>query len=169
MDEVGSKFEKGEYFVPEMLISARAMKAALTLLKPLLVQQDVETQGMVVVGTVKGDLHDTGKNLVGMMLEGAGFEVFDLGTDVPAEEFVQAAIENHSSLMAQSALLTTTMRKMDSVISELQKAGVRDHVRVMIGSAAVSEDFAREVGADGYAQDAGRAANLARVLVGPDR
>jgi len=165
MTEVGRKFEEGEYFVPEMLISARAMQSGLAILKPLLIAADVEATGKVVIGTVQGDLHDIGKNLVGMMLEGAGFELVDLGTDVRAEQFVQAVQENNPDLVAMSALLTTTMPSMKTTIDALMQAGVRGRVKVIIGGAPVTADYAAEIGADGFAADASRAATLATELV----
>ena len=166
MTEVGSLFERGELFVPEMLASARAMQAGLALIKPLLVTQGIEAAGKIVIGTVKGDLHDIGKNLVGMMLEGAGFEVFDLGTDVPPERFGHAAQEHGVLLIAMSAMLTTTMENMRSTMGAIAEAGVRGKVKVMIGGAPVTDAFAKEIGADGYAADASRAVALARSLFG---
>jgi len=165
MSEVGRMFEEGEYYVPEMLIAARAMQAGLAILKPLLVASDVKATGTIVIGTVQGDLHDIGKNLVGMMLEGAGFELVDLGTDVQAEQFVQAVRDHQPDLVAMSALLTTTMPSMKKTIDALQDAGVRDNVKVIIGGAPVTPEYAAEIGADGFAADAGRAASLANELV----
>jgi 5-methyltetrahydrofolate--homocysteine methyltransferase len=165
MSEVGRMFEEGEYYVPEMLIAARAMQAGLAILKPLLVASDVQATGTIVIGTVQGDLHDIGKNLVGMMLEGAGFELVDLGTDVQAEQFVQAVRDHQPDLVAMSALLTTTMPSMKKTIDALQDAGVRDSVKVIIGGAPVTPEYATEIGADGFAADAGRAASLANELV----
>ena len=166
MSEVGQKFEEGEYFVPEMLISARAMQAGLAILKPLLIASDVQATGTIVIGTVQGDLHDIGKNLVGMMLEGAGFELVDLGTDVHADQFVQAVRDNEPDLVAMSALLTTTMPSMKATIDALIQAGVRDSVKIIVGGAPVTEDYAISIGADGFAVDASRAASLANTLVG---
>lgn len=166
MAEVGRLFEAGEYFVPEVLIAARAMKAGLTILKPKLIEADVEPVGTVAAGTVKGDLHDIGKNLVCMMLEGAGFEIMDLGTDVSPESFVDAVKNEGVDLVAMSALLTTTMPNMKTTLDALQEAGVRDKVRVMVGGAPVTQAYADEIGADGYAADASRAATLAKQLVG---
>jgi 5-methyltetrahydrofolate--homocysteine methyltransferase len=166
MAEVGRLFEAGEYFVPEVLIAARAMKAGLTILQPKLVEADVEPVGTVAAGTVKGDLHDIGKNLVCMMLEGAGFEIVDLGTDVSPESFVNAVKNEGVDLIAMSALLTTTMPNMQTTLDALQEAGVRDSVRVMVGGAPVTQAYADEIGADGYAADASRAATLAKELVG---
>jgi 5-methyltetrahydrofolate--homocysteine methyltransferase len=165
MDEVGSRYECGEYFVPEMLISVRAMKEALKLLKPLLVESDVRPAGKVVAGTVKGDLHDIGKNLVCMMLEGAGFEIVDLGCDVPVEKFVAAAREG-ADLVALSALLSTTMPNIKATIEALGEAGLRDQLKIMIGGAPLNHGVAREYGADGYAADATAAVALARSLAG---
>jgi 5-methyltetrahydrofolate--homocysteine methyltransferase len=165
MAKVGKLFEEGEYFVPEMLIAARAMKAGLALLKPRLMEADVEPAGKVAAGTVKGDLHDIGKNLVCMMLEGAGFEIVDMGTDVAPEQFVAAVQEQGVDLIAMSALLTTTMPNMQATIEALQEAGVRDNVGVMIGGAPVTDAYAEEIGADGYAPDASRAVSLAKSLM----
>ncbi|MEW6504169.1 MAG: corrinoid protein [Chloroflexota bacterium] len=166
MQEVGRLFEEGEYFVPEMLVAARAMQAGMNLLKPRLVQAEVASSGKVVAGTVKGDLHDIGKNLVCMMLEGAAFEIIDLGTDVPPEKFVEAVESSGAQLVALSALLTTTMPNMKHTIEALQQAGLRQKVRVMVGGAPVTETFARQIGADGYAPDASRAVSLAKSLMG---
>lgn len=166
MKEVGVRFEAGDFYVPEMLIAARAMQAGLAILKPYLVQSGIESTGKVVIGTVKGDLHDIGKNLVAMMLEGAGFEIVDLGTDVTPEKFVAAIKEYDASLIGMSALLTTTMSNMKMVITALKDAGLRDRVKVMIGGAPVTETYAKEIGADGYAPDASRAVTLAKSLVG---
>jgi 5-methyltetrahydrofolate--homocysteine methyltransferase len=163
MTEVGRMFEQGEFFVPEMLISARAMKAGLALLTPHLKNANVQAAGKVAIGTVKGDLHDIGKKLVGMMLEGTGFEVRDLGTDVAPEAFVSAAED--VDVIALSALLTTTMSNMKDVVDALQTAGKRSRVKVIIGGAPVTEEFARRIGADGYAPDASRAASLAKSLL----
>ena len=165
MQEVGDRFEKGEFFVPEMLISARAMKEGMAILKPLLQQQGVKAIGKVVIGTVKGDLHDIGKNLVGMMLEGAGFEVIDLGTDVSPEKFIQAIKDHGANLVGLSALLTTTMLSMKSIIAAMQTAGLRAKAKVIIGGAPVTEAFAREIGADGYGQDASHAVRVAKQLL----
>jgi len=165
MAEVGRLFEEGEYFVPEMLIAARAMQAGLAVLKPQLIESDVQSTGRVVIGTVKGDLHDIGKNLVAMMLEGAGFEIFDLGTDVSPERYVQAARETDAHIVAMSALLTTTMPAMESTIAALQEAGLREQVRVMVGGAPITQDYANRIGADGFAPDASRAVTAAKALV----
>lgn len=165
MAEVGRLFEEGEYFVPEMLISARAMKSAMALLKPFLQQGEVKFAGKVIIGTVKGDLHDIGKNLVSLMLEGAGFQVQDLGSDVSPEKYITAIKEANPDIMAMSALLTTTMVNMKTTIQALEEAGLRGKVKVMIGGAPVTEAFAQQIGADGYAPDASRAVAVARSLV----
>jgi 5-methyltetrahydrofolate--homocysteine methyltransferase len=164
MAEVGRLFEEGEYFVPEMLISARAMKGAMALLKPYLQEADVKFAGTVVIGTVKGDLHDIGKNLVGLMLEGAGFQVKDLGSDVTPEKYVEAVRETGANIIAMSALLTTTMVNMKSTITAIEEAGLRDKVKIMIGGAPVTDSFAKQIGADGYAPDASRAVAVAKTL-----
>ena len=166
MAEVGKLFEEGEYFVPEMLIAARAMKAGLAILKPRLVDEDIKPIGKVAAGTVKGDLHDIGKNLVCMMLEGAGFEILDLGTDVSPDQFVDSVKNQGVGVIAMSALLTTTMPNMKNTLEALEEAGIRDSVKVMIGGAPVTQAYADEVGADGYAPDASRAASLAKELLG---
>ncbi len=165
MGEVGRLFEEGEYFVPEMLIAARAMKTGMEILKPRLVDADIQPVGKIIAGTVKGDLHDIGKNLVCMMLEGAGFQVVDLGTDVSPEAFVAAVNEHQPDFMAMSALLTTTMPSMQSTIEALKTAGLRDHVKVLIGGAPINNAYAEKIGADGYAQDASRAVKLAKSLI----
>jgi 5-methyltetrahydrofolate--homocysteine methyltransferase len=165
MGEVGKLFEEGEYFVPEMLIAARAMKAGLALLRPLLVAADVKPAGKVAAGTVKGDLHDIGKNLVCMMLEGAGFEIVDLGVDVPAEKFIDAVVNQGVDIVAMSALLTTTMPNMKGTLEAIKAAGVRDKVKIMVGGAPVTDAYAKEIGADGYAADASRAVTLAKALM----
>jgi len=165
MDEVGKRFECNEYFVPELLIAARAMKTALTLLTPHLAAAGVETAGRVVIGTVQGDLHDIGKNLVASMLEGAGFEVIDLAVDVPAEKFIDAAKEQNGTILALSALLTTTMTEMKNVIKALEEAGIRDQTKVIIGGAPITQQYADEIGADGYSDNASAAVAVARKLV----
>jgi 5-methyltetrahydrofolate--homocysteine methyltransferase len=162
MAEVRKLFEEGEYFVPEMLIAARAMKAGLAI-KPLLVDSGIEPVGKIAVGTVKGDLHDIGKNLVAMMLEGAGFEIVVLGTDVMPEKFVEAA-KSGVNMIGLSALLTTTMPSMEATLQALVEAGLRDQVKVIIGGAPVTAEYAAKIGADGYAPDASQAANLAKSL-----
>lgn len=165
MAEVGRRFEAQEYFLPEMLIAARAMKEGMAILKPYLVEADIEPVGRVVLGTVKGDLHDIGKNLVEMMLEGAGFEVIDLGVDVPPEQFVEAIREHQPHFLGMSALLTTTMPGMSATIKALSQSELRDQVTVMVGGAPVTQQFANEIGADLYAPDASAAANRARTLL----
>lgn len=161
MSEVGKLFEEGEFFVPEMLIAARAMQTGLALLKPQLVKADIKSAGKVIAGTVKGDLHDIGKNLVAMMLEGAGFEVIDLGVDVDPEEFVEAARKLKPDILAMSALLTTTMPSMEKTVGILRDTGVFDGGKVIVGGAPVTPDYADEINADGFATDASRAATLA--------
>jgi len=165
MAEVGQLFEDGEYFVPELLVAARAMQGGLEILKPLLVVEAVEPIGKVVTGTVKGDLHDIGKNLVGIMMEGAGFEIIDMGTDVSPEKFVEAVKESGAQVVAMSALLTTTMANMPDTIKAFDEAGLRDTVKIMIGGAPVTEDYAKKIGADGYAPDASQAAKVALSFV----
>ncbi len=165
MDEVGDLFQKGEYFVPEMLVAARAMKGGVDVLKPLLVESGVEAVGKIVVGTAKGDLHDIGKNLVVMALEGAGFEVVDLGVDVAAEKFVAAVKEHKPVAVGLSALLTTTMASMQEVIEMLEKEGLRGSVKVMVGGAPLDQEFADEIGADFYGADPTAGKNYARSLV----
>ncbi|HGE72816.1 TPA: cobalamin-binding protein [Candidatus Poribacteria bacterium] len=165
MSVVGEKFKNNEFYVPEVLIAARAMHGAMEILKPLLATSGVEPIGKVAIGTVKGDLHDIGKNLVVMMLEGAGFEVMDLGIDVPAEKFVDA-VKQGAQIVAMSALLTTTMTAMKTTIDALKEAGVRDMAKVLIGGAPVTQNFADEIGADGYARDAASGADKARELLG---
>jgi 5-methyltetrahydrofolate--homocysteine methyltransferase len=165
MAEVGRRFERGESFVPEMLLAARAMQSGLALLRPQLVKADFKSTGKVAIGTVKGDLHDIGKNLVGMMLEGAGFELLDLGTDVAPEKVVSAVKEHKPDIVALSALLTTTMPNMKATIEALKAAGLRQVVKVMIGGAPVTEAYAQQIGADGYSPNAARAVTLAKSLV----
>jgi 5-methyltetrahydrofolate--homocysteine methyltransferase len=165
MDRVGVDFKNGDLFVPEVLIAARAMDAGMKVLRPLLVENDVPFVGKFVVGTVKGDLHDIGKNLVKMMIEGAGFQTIDLGTDVTPESFVAAVKEHKPEIIGMSALLTTTMLQMKSTIEALQGAGLRDSVKVMIGGAPVTAAFAKQIGADGFAPDAASAVEVARSLV----
>ncbi len=165
MDEVGKRFECNEYFVPELLIAARAMKTSLEILTPSLAEAGAEPVGRVVIGTVQGDLHDIGKNLVASMLEGGGFQVIDLGVDVPPEKFVEAAKEKDGTILALSALLTTTMTMMKNVIDALDKAGVRTNTRVIIGGAPITQQYADEIGADGYSDNASAAVALARKLV----
>ena len=165
MAEVGQRFENGQYYVPEMLISARAMQAGMNALKPYISEGDITAAGTVVIGTVAGDLHDIGKNLVSVMLEGAGFTILDLGTDVPASQFVEAVGEHKPEVLAMSALLTTTMTNLKTVIDSLGEAGVRDQVKVLIGGAPVTQAYADQIGADGYAPDASRAVAAAKALV----
>lgn len=166
MNEVGKRFERGEAFIPELLIAARALRHSLELLRPEGGGPGVTFVGRVVIGTVKGDLHDIGKNLVAMMLQGAGFIVTDLGIDVPPEKFVEVVKEQQPHLVGMSALLTTTMLNMRSTIEALERSGLRDAVKVMVGGAPVTDQFAREIGADGYAENAFAAVSLARRLVG---
>ena len=165
MTEVGRLFEEGEYFVPEMLICARAMQAGMVVLKPAMVAANLKSVGKVVAGTVKGDLHDIGKNLVCMMLEGAAFEIYDLGSDVTPQAFVDKVKEVNANMVAMSALLTTTMPNMIATIQALKDAGLRDQVKVMVGGAPLTTKYAADIGADGYAPDASRAVALAKTLV----
>lgn len=164
MDEVGRRFETNEYFVPELLIAARAMKGALALIKPRLTATGARPIGKVAIGTVKGDLHDIGKNLVAAMLEGGGFEIIDLGVDVTPDKFVAAVKEKGANIIALSALLTTTMPSMKTTIEGLKEAGVRGLVKVIIGGAPVTQKYADEIGADGYSDNASSAVALARRL-----
>jgi 5-methyltetrahydrofolate--homocysteine methyltransferase len=166
MDHIGVQFRAGNVFVPEVLRSARAMQTSMDLLKPLLIQSGVKMRGKVLLGTVKGDLHDIGKNLVGMMCEGAGFEVKDLGKDIAPEDFVKAVKEFEPDVVGMSALLTTTMRSMDQTIKALQEAGVRDRVKIIIGGAPVTGSFAEQIGADGYASNAAAAVEMVKKFVG---
>lgn len=165
MSVVGERFKNGEYFVPEVLVAARAMKAAMELLRPLLASSDVEPIGTVVIGTVRGDLHDIGKNLVAMMLEGAGFQVIDLGVDVTADKFVEAARQHKAEIVGMSALLTTTMTYMPEVIKALESEGIRDKVKVIVGGAPVTKEWADQIGADGYAPDAASAVDKCKELL----
>jgi methylmalonyl-CoA mutase cobalamin-binding domain/chain len=165
MDEVGRRYEANEYFVPELLIAARAMKASLELIRPLLVARGDQFTGRVVIGTVKGDLHDIGKNLVAAMLEGAGFEVIDLGVDVSPEKFATAIKEKQATLVAMSALLTTTMSSMKTTVDAIAAAGLRGQVKIMVGGAPVTDKYASEIGADGYSSNANGAVALARKLM----
>jgi 5-methyltetrahydrofolate--homocysteine methyltransferase len=164
MKHVGQLYEEGEIFVPEMLVAARAMSAALAVLKPHLVEQGVESSGKVAIGTVQGDLHDIGKNLVAMMLEGSGFEIVDLGVDVPASKFVEA-IRNGANVVAMSALLTTTMTNMKVIVDAIKDAGLRDKARIVVGGAPITKAYANEIGADGYAQDASSAVRTVREVL----
>jgi len=165
MGEIGEMFKNNEVYVPEVLIAARAMKAGMDIIKPLLVKDNVQMRGTVAIGTVKGDLHDIGKNLVGMMLEGAGFTVMDLGIDVGPDKYVQA-IKDGAQVIGMSALLTTTMPSMKEIIDAIIAEGLREKVKVMIGGAPVTQSYADEIGADGYSADAASAADLAKKLVG---
>jgi 5-methyltetrahydrofolate--homocysteine methyltransferase len=165
MEVVGQKFRDFEFFLPEVLVAARAMKAAMEIIKPILVETGVRPVAKVVLGTVRGDLHDIGKNLVGMMLQGAGFEVIDLGIDVTPEKFVEMARQHQVELVGLSALLTTTMVSMKDTVQAFRDAGYRDRVKIMIGGAPVTEEYAIEIGADGYASDAPSATELAKSLL----
>lgn len=164
MDEVGRRFECQEYFVPELLIAARAMKGALELIRPMLAERGIPSAGRVVIGTVRGDLHDIGKNLVGSMLEGAGFDVYDLGTDVSPQKFISEAKAKNATIVALSALLTTTMTAMKATIEEFKKEGIREQFRIIIGGAPVTQEYADQIGADGYSQNAHGAVGLVRSL-----
>ncbi|NJD58326.1 MAG: cobalamin-binding protein [Anaerolineales bacterium] len=165
MQEVGRLFEAGEYYVPEMLVSARAMQAGMSVLKPYISDQDAHPSGKVVLGTVSGDYHDIGKNLVKMMLEGSGFEVIDLGVDVNAKTFVSGVAMHQADILAMSALINSTMPHMRPVIEALEESGIRERVKVLVGGAPVSETFAHQIGADAYAPDASRAASTAKSLL----
>ncbi len=168
MNVVGGRFRNHEMFLPEVLLSARAMTAGVALLKPLLIAEEVPSRGKVVLGSVEGDLHDIGKNLVGIMLEGAGFEVVDLGTDVPAERFIDAAIAENASIIGLSSLLTTTMALMKGVVDLVEEKGLSGQLKVIVGGAPLSEEFARSIGAQGYAYDAANAVEKVLALVGED-
>jgi len=163
MDEVGQQFSAGVLFVPEMLMAAQAMKSGLAVIKPLLTETQAKPKGTVVIGTVKGDLHDIGKNLVAMMLEGAGFQVLDLGVDVEADKFTTAAKENQADIVALSALLTTTMPSMETTVASIKEQGLK--MKTMIGGAPVTQAFADKIGADGFSEDAPSAVELARKLI----
>ncbi|MDR0795173.1 MAG: corrinoid protein [Tannerella sp.] len=165
MEIIGQRFEEGQAFVPELLMAARAMKGALEIIKPLLKDDQSKRLSTVVIGTVRGDLHDIGKNLVASMLEGCGFEVVNLGTDVSSDQFIAAVKEHNAHIVCLSALLTTTMTYMKEVIDALEKAGLRNHVKVMIGGAPINESFARGIGADGYGSNANSAVTLAKKLM----
>jgi len=164
MDEVGKRFEEGDFFVPEMLIAARAMQKGLGILKPYLVAGGIEAAGKIAIGTVKGDLHDIGKNLVAMMLEGAGFEINDLGVDVDPEAFVKA-VSDGAQVIGMSALLTTTMSNMQKTVDALKEAGLRENVKVVIGGAPVTDNYAKQIGADAFAPDASIATRVIRDLL----
>ena len=165
MDTVGKKFTAREYYVPDMLIAARAMQSALKILKPMLVGDEIVSAGTCVIGTVQGDLHDIGKNLVGMMLEGAGFKVIDLGADVKSEKYIEAIKENSANVLGLSALLTTTMPMMKEVVEAAKAAGIRDKVKIVIGGAPITQKYADEIGADGYSPDAASAVDLVKGLI----
>ncbi|HHT26013.1 MAG TPA: cobalamin-binding protein [Firmicutes bacterium] len=165
MQVIADRFKRNEIYVPEVLIAARAMNAGLTIVKPLISDTDMKPIAKVIIGTVKGDLHDIGKKLVAMMLEGAGFEVIDLGIDVSPEKFIEAVKENHPQIMAMSALLTTTMPAMAESIKLLEESGLRNQVKVIIGGAPITDAYAQKIGADGYSPDAGSAVDLAKSLV----
>jgi 5-methyltetrahydrofolate--homocysteine methyltransferase len=167
MDEVGRRFEANEYFVPELLISARAMKASLELIRPILAARGDQPVGRVAIGTVKGDLHDIGKNLVASLLEGGGFEVIDLGVNVSPEKFIETVNTKQANIVAMSALLTTTMPSMKTTIDALKQAGVRDKVKILIGGAPITQKYADEIGADGYSENAVGAVALAKKAVAP--
>jgi 5-methyltetrahydrofolate--homocysteine methyltransferase len=165
MDHVGVEFKAGNMFVPEVLRSAKTMQAAMDIIRPMLADTDTKTSGKILLGTVKGDLHDIGKNLVGMMCEGAGFEIVDLGKDVEPETFVEAVKEHKPDVLGMSALLTTTMRAMERTIKALEEAGVRDTIKIMVGGAPVTKDFSDQIGADGYAANAASASEIAKRFV----
>jgi len=165
MDIIGAKFKKNEVYVPEVLIAARAMRVGMEVLRPKLTETGVKSIGKVIIGTVKGDLHDIGKNLVKMMLEGAGFEVVDLGVDVSADKFVEAVKEHQPNIIGMSALLTTTMVNMPEVIKALEVAGLRDKVKIMVGGAPITQNYADQIGADGYSPDAASAADKAKTFI----
>lgn len=165
MEEIGTKFEAGKAFVPNLLLAARAMKGCLDLLKPLMKDGSSTSRGKLIIGTVKGDLHDIGKNLVASMLEGCGFEVINLGVDISSEQFVNAVKEHDADIVCLSALLTTTMNYMEEVINALREAGLRDKIKVMVGGAPVNDAFARKIGADGYSSNANAAVTLAKQIL----
>lgn len=167
MESIGGRFRQGEVFVPEVLVAARAMQSGMARLRPLLTEGELSSKSdTVIIGTVQGDIHDIGKNMVSMLLEGAGFEVVDLGVDISPQGFVQAVQDNQASLLALSALLTTTMPVFQQVVSALEEAGLRDRVKIMVGGAPVTEEYARKVGADGFGADAPSAVEEARRLLG---
>lgn len=165
MDKIGGMFENCEAFVPELLMAARAMKGSLGLIQPLLTASGAKSEGKVIIGTVKGDLHDIGKNIVGSMLEGAGFQVINLGNDVSPQKFIDAIKTHNAQIVAMSALLTTTMTSMETTINAIREAGLRDKVKIMIGGAPVSSNYSDKIGADGYSDNANGAVKLARALV----
>lgn len=162
MNEVGAKFKAGKIYVPQVMLAARSMYAGLDIINPILSKQKVEPLGVVAIGTVKGDMHDIGKNLVSMMMEGAGIRVIDLGTNVSSEKFISAIKNEGAQIVAMSALLTTTMQEMKVTIDEISKAGLRENVKIMIGGAPITQEYAEQIGADGYTADAGSAAEMAR-------
>ncbi len=166
MGIIGEKFKKNEVYVPEVLIAARAMNAGIEVLKPVMADEDEEVKGRVVLGTVKGDLHDIGKNLVKIMMEGKGLEVIDLGIDCPAEKFIESAKEKKAQVIACSALLTTTMTEMENIVKAVEEAGIRDQVKIMIGGAPVTQSYCESIGADIYAPDAASAADAAVQTIG---
>jgi 5-methyltetrahydrofolate--homocysteine methyltransferase len=166
MDEVGARFKRGDMFVPEVLMAAKSMQAGMNVLRPELIASGAQLIGTIVMGTVKGDLHDIGKNLVGMMCEGAGFEVIDLGFNVEPEKFIQAIKEHQPNIVGMSALLTTTMRAMGHTINAIEEAGLRDQVKIMVGGAPVDAEFAERIGADGYGSNAPSGSDLAKRLAG---
>lgn len=166
MGIVGKKFERNEFYVPEMLIAARAMKGGMQILRPLLTEKGIETIGTAILGTARGDLHDIGKNLVGMMLEGAGFEIVDLGVDVAPDKFIAAAKEKKTHIISVSALLTTTMPAMEDVVQAVKESDLNGKVKVMMGGAPVTQDYANEIGADGDSPDAASATDKAKELIG---
>lgn len=165
MDIVGEKMENEDMFIPEVLMAAKVMSAAVVILKPLLAAEDMSAMGRVIIGTVKGDLHDIGKNLVAMMLESAGFEVYNLGVDISPDKFVSEVNEKNANMVCLSALLTTTMPMMKQTIDAVVESGLRDRVKIMVGGAPVTKNYANEIGADGYAPDAGSATKLAKALL----
>lgn len=165
MNVVGEKFKKNEYYVPEVLIAARAMKTGMKILRPKLTETGIQPEGRLVIGTIKGDLHDIGKNLVAMMMEGAGYEVIDLGVDVTPEKYIAAIKEHKAQVIGMSALLTTTMMNMKETIERLKSVGIRDEVKVIVGGAPLTQNFAEEIGADGYSPDAASAVDLVKKLI----
>jgi 5-methyltetrahydrofolate--homocysteine methyltransferase len=165
MDVVGARFKKGEMFVPEVLMSARAMSEGINLVRPLMTESEMPSAGKVVIGTVKGDLHDIGKNLVGMMMESSGFAVVNLGVDISPEQFVAAVKEHNAQIVCMSALLTTTMTGMKDTVDLFKEEGLREKVRIMVGGAPISQEFSDEIGADGFAPDAATACDLAKSLL----
>ena len=166
MTEVGRLFEEGEYFVPEMLVAAKAMQAGLALLRPALAKAEVKSRGRVAIGTVKGDLHDIGKNLIAMMLEVAGYEIIDLGVDISPDKFVEAVQNDTIDVVALSALLTTTVSNMEATIQAFDANGIRNRVKIIVGGAPVTDEYARQIGADGYAPDASQAVKVTNALLG---